>query len=119
MFKTRLISGIILIAVALLLIIPGGPVLLAGCIAISLIGMMEFYRVIGVHKTSLAVVGYPRIVKDVFQFIVRTFLCFIIHSVGMIRSFYSHLLITYIIQQSKRIYYHRLQNVLSCRVVLP
>lgn len=58
MFKTRLISGIILIAVALLLIIPGGPVLLVGCIAISLIGMMEFYRVIGVHKTSLAVVGY-------------------------------------------------------------
>ena len=39
MFKTRLISGIILVAAALALIITGGEILLAASCMISLIGM--------------------------------------------------------------------------------
>ena len=39
MFKTRLISGIILVIIALATIIPGGPVLYVTLLAISLIGM--------------------------------------------------------------------------------
>jgi len=45
MFKTRLISGMILVAAALFLIITGDKVLLAASCVISLIGMYELYRV--------------------------------------------------------------------------
>ena len=39
MFKTRLISGMILVAAALVLIITGGEILVAASCAVSLIGM--------------------------------------------------------------------------------
>ncbi len=58
MFKTRLISGIILVAAMLALIIPGGIILLAGSLLIALIGLMEFYRVFGVNKKAVGFVGY-------------------------------------------------------------
>ena len=58
MFRTRLISGIILVAVMLALIIPGGIVLLIGSLVISLIGLMEFYRVLGVNKKAAGIAGY-------------------------------------------------------------
>ena len=45
MFRTRLLSGIVLVIIELLLIIPGGDILLAGSLIISLIGMYELYRV--------------------------------------------------------------------------
>lgn len=45
MFKTRLISGIVLVAIALVVIITGGNVLLSVMGIISLIGMFELYRV--------------------------------------------------------------------------
>lgn len=44
MFKTRLISGAILVAIALLTIISGGTVLWGTLLAISLIGMGELFR---------------------------------------------------------------------------
>lgn len=58
MFKTRLISGIVLVAVALLVIITGGNLLLGVTALISLIGMFELYRVFGIEKTIAGVVGY-------------------------------------------------------------
>jgi phosphatidate cytidylyltransferase len=58
MFKTRLLSGIVLVALAIFLIITGGEVLLFATLVISLIGMYELYRVIGIEKTPLAVVAY-------------------------------------------------------------
>ena len=45
MFKTRLLSGIVLVAVALLTIISGGYVLFFTLLGISLIGMQELYKV--------------------------------------------------------------------------
>ena len=45
MFKTRLISGIILVILAVLFICLGGNVLLSVTALISLIGMFEIYRV--------------------------------------------------------------------------
>ena len=48
MFRTRLISGIVLVAAALALIITGGPVLLAALLVLSLIGMFELYRAVGI-----------------------------------------------------------------------
>lgn len=67
MFKTRLISGIILVAVALLTIIPGGYVLFFTCLALSLIGAGEFYAATGVRPEDkpfglLDCMGYVGIV---------------------------------------------------------
>ena len=61
MFKTRLISGIILILIALLTIGSGGIVLFATLLGISLIGMQELYRAAGVRGgsfTLLEITGY-------------------------------------------------------------
>ena len=61
MFKTRLISGIILVAAALITIMSGGIVLLCTLGAVSLIGMQELYRAVGVRDksfTSLEIAGY-------------------------------------------------------------
>lgn len=58
MFKTRLISGIVLVLIALVTIITGGPVLFATLLIISLIGMSELYKVFGVHKSGIGFCGY-------------------------------------------------------------
>lgn len=58
MFKTRLLSGIVLVAVALILIITGGNVLLAGLTILSLIGIFELYRVFHIEKTLAGIAGF-------------------------------------------------------------
>ncbi|MGN0240317.1 MAG: phosphatidate cytidylyltransferase, partial [Candidatus Weimeria sp.] len=58
MFWTRLLSGVVLVILALLLIIPGGIVLLISTCVISLIGLFEYYRALDLHKKSAALVGY-------------------------------------------------------------
>lgn len=58
MFKTRLLSGIVLVILALIFLTAGGPVLLAGMGVISLIGMFELYRIFHVEKSLLGIVGY-------------------------------------------------------------
>jgi phosphatidate cytidylyltransferase len=61
MFKTRLISGILLVILALLTIISGGYVLLFTLLGVSVIGMQELYRAMHVtdgHFHILEVAGY-------------------------------------------------------------
>lgn len=58
MFKTRLISGMILVAAALIFIISGGEILLAVSCVVSLIGMYELYRVYKMERTIAAGAGY-------------------------------------------------------------
>ena len=58
MFKTRLISGIVLVVAALILIITGGEVLLVSACAVSLVGMYELYRVYHMERTVMATIGY-------------------------------------------------------------
>ena len=61
MFKTRLLSGIILVILALILIITGGPILAGALFLISLIGMNELYKVLqaeGKGQTLLNRTGY-------------------------------------------------------------
>ena len=58
MFKTRLLSGILLVIIALLTIISGGDILFATILAISLIGMTEIYKILDVNKKLLGFVGY-------------------------------------------------------------
>lgn len=57
MFVKRLLSGIALVAILLAVGILGGNVLWAFCLAISLIGMYEFYRVFKIEK-NLGIAGY-------------------------------------------------------------
>ena len=58
MFTTRLISGIILVVIAIFVVVQGGALLFAVTGAISLIGLFELYRVLGIHKKPLAWIGY-------------------------------------------------------------
>lgn len=58
MFKTRLISGIILVIAALVLIITGGDILLAASLIISWIGMFELYRIFKIEKSAPGILGY-------------------------------------------------------------
>jgi phosphatidate cytidylyltransferase len=58
MFKVRLISGIILLVLAILLGMLGGNWLFAATLIISLIGMWELYKTINIHKTAPGIIGY-------------------------------------------------------------
>lgn len=58
MFRTRLISGIILVILAIGLIVAGNDVLLISTALISLIGMFELYRVFKMEKSIVAIIGY-------------------------------------------------------------
>ena len=58
MFVTRLISGIVLVALALLFIITGGDLLLGVMLVLSLIGMFELYRIFDVEKKLPGILGY-------------------------------------------------------------
>lgn len=58
MFVPRLLSGIVLVILAVVLILCGGNVLLFSTLLISLIGMFELYRVLKIEKTPLAFCSY-------------------------------------------------------------
>ena len=57
MFKTRVLSGIILVAILLGFGYLGKAPLLLLCTAVSVIGLYEFYKALNV-STSIAVIGY-------------------------------------------------------------
>ena len=50
MFTTRLISGIVLVALAIVVVGQGGALLFAVTVALSLVGLFELYRVLDIHK---------------------------------------------------------------------
>lgn len=58
MFRTRLISGIILLAIAIGVIVLGGNILFATLLVISLIGTMELSRIVKVNKELPGVLAY-------------------------------------------------------------
>lgn len=58
MFKTRLLSGILLVLIALATIITGGDVLFATILMISFIGMTEIYRILEISGKALGIAGY-------------------------------------------------------------
>ena len=58
MFLTRLISGIVLIILALIFIIAGNDVLLVAMLLLSLIGMFELYRIFKIEKSLPGILGY-------------------------------------------------------------
>ena len=58
MFKTRLLSGILLVLIALVTIISGGDVLFLTLLMISFIGMTELYKVLDISGSLLGIAGY-------------------------------------------------------------
>ena len=58
MFRTRLASGIVLMAVTITLMVYGGYPLFWVITAISLIGLYELYKAVGMERTVPALAGY-------------------------------------------------------------
>ena len=58
MFVTRLISGIVLVVLAIVFICTGGNLLLGAMLVLSLIGMYELYRIFEIEKKLPAILGY-------------------------------------------------------------
>lgn len=58
MFGTRLLSGIVLVILAIILVTNGGLPLLLAAGLISLIGQFEFYRAMGIDHKGIAFIGY-------------------------------------------------------------
>lgn len=58
MFKTRLLSSIILMILMLVFIIMGGNILLGVVTALSIMATIEFLRMVKLHKTPLALLSY-------------------------------------------------------------
>jgi len=69
MFKTRLLSGILLVIIALATIISGGDVLFATLLLISFIGTTGSYRVLEISGTLLGGAGY--IAAVVYYLLIR------------------------------------------------
>lgn len=57
-FFTRLISGIVLVALIIGTIVPGGNILFAANLIISLVGVYELYKVLGIEKKTVGITGY-------------------------------------------------------------
>lgn len=62
-FLTRLLSGIVLVALILATIIPGGRILFTANLIISLIGVYELYRVLGIEKKLPGITGYVAVIS--------------------------------------------------------
>ena len=58
MFKTRLLSGILLVVIALITVITGGNVLFATLFLISMIGVYELYRVFEIENKAVGICGF-------------------------------------------------------------
>lgn len=58
MFKTRLLSGVVLLLALLGMLFAGGEVLLFSLTAIALIGLFEFYRIFQIEKSVIGLAGY-------------------------------------------------------------
>ena len=58
MCTTRLVSGIVLVILAVLIVGTGGALLFAVTGALSLIGMFELYRVVEIEKKAPGIAGY-------------------------------------------------------------
>lgn len=58
MFKIRLRSSIILMAITIIIMLLGDKVLFGALLVISLVGMMELYKILKIEKEALGIIGY-------------------------------------------------------------
>ena len=69
-FKTRTISGIVLIVIMTVLLVAGGDLLFAALLAISCIGMYELYKLTKIHRSVPGILGY--VAAAVYYILIRT-----------------------------------------------
>ena len=62
MFKTRLLSGVVLVVVLAIMLGTGGDVLLASLTVVSLIGLYEWYRLLKVEKNAVSLIGFLSVI---------------------------------------------------------
>lgn len=60
-FLTRLISGVVLVIILLLTFITGGYVIFGLTLLLSLIGVSEIYKTVGIEKSPLGFLGYAAV----------------------------------------------------------
>ena len=89
-FYTRLTSGIVLVALMLATIIPGGNILFVANLIISLVGVYELYKVLGLEKRLPGITGYAALILYyifiytiyfIFIFLSITFKIYFIYSI--------------------------------------
>lgn len=61
-FLTRTISGVVLLAILLVTFILGGYVIFGLTLLLSLVGLTEIYKTVGIEKTALGIAGYISVV---------------------------------------------------------
>jgi len=91
LFKTRFISAVILVALALALIIPGGTITLVSMGIVSLIGMYELYRIVGIEKSMAGYVGFALAILFYLNLYFQFFhddMTFVIVAIGGLMSVY-------------------------------
>ena len=62
MFKTRLLSGIVLVIVLIVTVGIGGTLLYGVLLAASLIGLTELYKVVQIQNKMLGAAGYLAVI---------------------------------------------------------
>lgn len=97
MFKTRLLSGIVLVILALVVIISGGAITLFSLLGISIIGMKELYRVFKLEKTALANISYVMAVI----FYISEFYGGFVDSMALVMLFLILLMFVYVLSYPK------------------
>lgn len=97
MFRTRLLSGIVLVILALILIITGEEVLLASTFLISCIGMYELYRVFHIEKSIMVWISY----LGVFVFYVNLRLTFVEDAMTIVMGYMILLMFAYVFTYPK------------------
>lgn len=58
MFWTRFLSSIILLAITITVVVMGGDLLFAVLFAVSVIGLMELYRIVKINNHLIGILGY-------------------------------------------------------------
>jgi phosphatidate cytidylyltransferase len=58
MFRTRLISGIVLLAITIAVVILGDDLLFGVLLVISMIGLYELYKIVNIHRSLPGILGY-------------------------------------------------------------
>lgn len=71
MFRTRLLSGIILMLITVTVVVLGGNFLFTSLFIVSLIGMMELYRVVKINKAFPGILGYGAVTVFYLQLYFR------------------------------------------------
>ena len=72
MFKTRLLSGILLVVIALITVITGGNVLFATLFLISMIGVYELYRVFEIENKAVGICGFLFVSRILWSVVCQT-----------------------------------------------